>query len=218
MKKMIKTLIVTGGNCNEVILKKIIKENRFNNIIASDRGLEVLDKCNIMPNYIIGDFDSINTKILDKYIRNEKIKIIKLNPEKDYTDTHMAIKLAIEIKSTNIILLGATGTRIDHVFGNIHVLKEALDNNIECKIIDEKNEIQLINKSINLKLNNEYKYISLIPLTTNVSGITLKGFKYSLTNDSLSIGYSLGISNEQIDEEASIEINEGILILIKSKD
>lgn len=215
---MIKTLIVSGGNIQKESLDKFYLNNKFDNVIASDRGLEALDKYNITPNYIIGDFDSINKKTLDKYINKKDIIIKKLNQEKDYTDTHMAIKLAIELESTDITILGGIGTRIDHTIANIHVLKKALYNNIECKIIDNRNEIQLINKKTILKLNNNYKYVSLIPLTTKVRGITLKGFKYLLENATLQIGHSIGVSNEQIEELAEIDLKEGILILIKSKD
>ncbi len=218
MNKMVKTLIVTGGKTEEDFFINFYRKNKFNYIIASDSGLRLLDKCSIIPNYIIGDFDSIDKNILDKYINNRNIEIKKLNPEKDYTDTHMAIKLAIELKSTDITIFGATGTRIDHVIANIHILKEALEKNIVCKILDNKNEIQLINKKTILEKDENYKYISLIPLTTNASGITLKGFKYPLTDATLKIGHSIGISNEQIEKTAIIDIKEGILILIKSKD
>lgn len=213
---MIKTLIVSGGNVEENFLNQI--NEKFDYIIASDKGLEALDKSNMAPNYIIGDFDSIDTKILLKYNNNKNIVIKELNPEKDYTDTHMALKLAIELKSTNITIAGAIGTRMDHTIANIHVLKETLYNNIECKIIDTRNQIQLINKKTTLKLDKKYKYISLIPLTTKAEGITLKGFKYPLKNTSLEIGHSISVSNEQIEENAQIDIKEGILILIKSKD
>ncbi len=215
---MVKTLIVSGGNVEKNCFNQIYLSNKFDYVIASDRGLEVLDKYNVKPNYIIGDFDSINKRILDKYINNKDIAIKNLNPEKDYTDTHMAIKLAIELKSTDITILGAIGNRIDHTISNIHVLKETLDKAIECRIIDSRNEIQLINKKTILKINKNYKYISLIPLTTKASGVTLKGFKYPLSNATLEIGHSIGVSNEQIEEIAVIDLKEGILILIKSKD
>lgn len=214
---MIKTLIVSGGNVEKDFFHEIYLNNKFDYIIASDRGLEILDKFNIKPNYIIGDFDSIDKEILNKYI-NTDIEIKELNPEKDYTDTHMALKLAIELESKDITVLGAIGTRIDHTIANIHVLKETLDNNIECKIIDERNEIQLINRKTTLEMDNNYKYVSLIPLTTKVAGVTLAGFKYPLINATLEIGYSIGISNEQVEKYAQIELEEGILILIKSKD
>lgn len=215
---MIKTLIVSGGNVEDKLFKEINLNNQFNYIIASDRGLEVLDKFNIKPNYIIGDFDSIDKKILEKYVNNEDIVIKRLNPEKDYTDTHMAIKLATELDSNEISIIGAIGTRIDHTIANIHVLKETLDKNIECRVIDSRNEIQLINKKTVLKADKNYKYISLIPLTTKVEGINLKGFKYQLSNATLEIGHSLGVSNEQLEDYAEIDLKEGILILIKSKD
>lgn len=213
---MIKTLIVSGGNVEDNILDSL--KDEFNYIIASDRGLEVLDKFNVVPNYIIGDFDSIDKNILEKYINNKDIIIKELNPEKDYTDTHMAIKLAIELNSKQITIIGAIGTRIDHTIANIHIIKETLDNNVECKIIDERNEIQLINKRTTLEKDEKYKYVSLIPLTTKVEGITLKGFKYPLSNATLEIGHSIGVSNEQVEKYAEIDLKEGILILIKSKD
>lgn len=215
---MIKTLIVSGGEVNSENLIEILNKNEFHNIIASDRGLEVLDKCNIKPNFIIGDFDSINREILNKYLNDKTINIKKLNPEKDYTDTHMALKLAMELESNEIIILGGIGTRIDHTIANMHILKEALEKNIECKIINQNNEIRLINKRTILKLDNKYKYISLIPLTTKVKGVTLKGFKYPLTMQALEIGHSIGVSNEQTEETAEISLEEGILILIKSRD
>jgi len=218
MNNGIKTLIVSGGNSEEKLINEIYYRNNFDYIIASDKGLEALDKCKIKPNFIIGDFDSINKEILNKYIDDENIEIRELNPEKDYTDTHMAIKFAIELKSTSVTILGATGTRIDHALSNINVLKELLDNKIEGKIIDNKNEIQLMNCKKILKRDIEYKYISLIPLTTRVEGVTLKGFKYPLDNACLNIGESLGVSNEQIEDIGLIDIKKGILILIKARD
>lgn len=215
---MVKTLIVSGGSVNLNFLKTVIEENKFNNIIGSDKGLEALDKCNIKPNYIIGDFDSINSDILNKYLNIKEIKIIRLKPEKDFTDTHMALKLAIDLKSTQITIVGGIGTRIDHTMANISILKEALDNNVSCKLLNENNDISLINKSISIIKDSKYPYISLIPLTTLVDGITLKGFKYNLNNAKMKIGQSIGVSNEQIKEKATIDIKEGILIIIKSKD
>lgn len=209
------TLIVTGGNADINLIKKYLLQNQFKTIIAADKGLEALNKINITPNYIIGDFDSVNSKILEQY---KNIPVTYLKPEKDFTDTHMALKLAIKQGAKNITIIGATGTRIDHSLANIHILKEALDNNIEAEIIDKNNKIQLINKNTKIKKNNEYKYISLIPLTTKVSNVTLEGFKYSLNNATLKIGESIGVSNEQIEEESNIKIEEGILILIYSKD
>ena len=212
------TLIVTGGNINLNFFNNLLNNEKFDITIASDKGLETLDKLNIVPNYIIGDFDSINREVLNKYINREDINVFKLNPIKDFTDTHMALKKAIDLKSTNVTIVGAIGTRIDHILGNINILKEALDKDIDCKIVNENNEISLINKDVVIHKDENYPFISLIPLTTKVYGVTLKGFKYSLEDATMEIGNSLGISNEQIDNEAEIKIKDGIMIVIKSRD
>ena len=212
-----RTLIVTGGDIDKNFLKEHLKMNKYDIIIAVDKGLESIEYCSLQPNYIVGDFDSVKNEILEKY-KQSKSKIIQLNPEKDLTDTHTAINLATELKSDNITLIGAIGSRIDHTLANIHILKIAIENEIKIRIINQNNEITLIDKNIKIKKDEHYKYISLIPLTTKVEGVTLKGFKYLLNDDTLYIGDSLGVSNEQINEIAEIQIKKGILILIKSKD
>lgn len=212
---MNKTLIITGGTINEQFLANEINNN-YKNIIAVDKGLETAKNLNLRINHIIGDFDSVNKKVLQEY--QNKLEIHKLNPEKDYTDTHMALKLAINLKSNDITIVGWSGTRIDHCLGNVQILKEALENNVLCRLKNETNEVELINKHTILTKNDNFKYISLIPLTTEAKGITLKGFKYPLYKATLKIGQSIGISNEIVENKATIEIAEGILILIKSKD
>lgn len=212
-----KTLIITGGKINKNFAKKYLKSNKYDIIIAVDKGLETIDYLKLQPQYVLGDFDSVNTKILEKY-KKQNIKIIKLNPEKDLTDTHSAIDLALKLKSTEITILGAIGTRLDHTIANIHILKQALDKNIKAKIVNEKNEIELIDKEIIIKKDDNYKYVSIIPLTTQVTGITIEGMKYIINDYTLSIGDSLGVSNEQIDKDAKISIKIGILVVIKSKD
>lgn len=108
---------------------------------------------------------------------------------------------------------------MDHTLANIHILKQALDAEIPCQILDNYNKIYLIEKNFTLYKSKTYgKYISLIPLTTKVEEITLKGFKYPLNKYCLPIGVSLGVSNEIIEEVATIEMKKGTLIVIESKD
>ena len=214
-----KTLIVTGGIIKKDFLFETINKENFDTIIAVDNGLRILNENEIKPNHIVGDFDTIDEKILNQYKDDNSVEIHQYNPIKDNTDTDIAIKLAIELNSNKIIILGAIGTRIDHVLGNIHILKNAMDCNVECKILDENNEIQLINKTTILdKKEVTKKYISLIPLTEKVENVTLKGFKYELENKTLTMGTSLGISNEIIKEQAKIKFSDGVLIMIMSKD
>lgn len=189
------------------------------NIIVCDRGLEALYKLKIIPNHVVGDFDSVSPEILEFYKKQSQIIFHTYHAEKDNTDTDIALKLAIRLKSSKITIMGALGKRIDHALANIHILKDALEANIPSQIIDTHNRIYLINESIQLEKDKIYgKYVSLIPLTSEVEGITLTGFKYPLENYTLPIGTSLGISNEIIEDRAHIKMKKGILIVIESKD
>lgn len=213
------TLIISGGEINLDFLYKYYNDNKNSTIIAVDKGLNALHELNILPNHIVGDFDSINKETLSLYSNNPNIVIHKYNPEKDYTDTDIAIKLAIDLNSSCINIIGGFGNRIDHLLANIHILMHGLNANIPCYLLDECNKVYLINSTTEIHKSKAYgKYISLIPLTNSVDGLTLTGFKYPLNDYTLPIGVSLGISNEIIDDIATISFKEGILIIIESRD
>lgn len=213
------TLIISGGTILPSFLESYLSNYSYDVLIAVDKGLEVIEKLHLVPDHIVGDFDSVNTNFLQKYQHNEKVIIHSFNPEKDYTDTDIALNLALDLGSSDIVILGAIGTRLDHTIANVHLLMLALNKQVSCKIVNENNQIQLVNSSITLAKGNVFgKYVSLIPLTTQVKGITLSGFKYPLLDYTLSIGKSLGISNEIVEPFASVILQEGILIMIESKD
>lgn len=213
------TLIVAGGEISLTFLKKYCFERKPEIIIAVDKGLEALNKLSIVPNHIVGDLDSVEDTVLDFYKSNPNITIHEYLPEKDYTDTDIALNLAISLHSSHITIIGALGKRMDHALANIHILTMALEKNIPCEILDMNNRIYLINNIHTIEKTRAYgKYISLIPFTSTVEGLTLTGFKYPLNNYPLTIGKSLGISNEIMDDMATIRFKNGILIVIESKD
>ena len=123
--------------------------------------------------------------------------------------------------STDITVLGATGTRLDHVLGNIQMLYLPLEKGIRCELLDRHNRIRLIRNSHVIRKKEQYgTYFSLIPFTTDVYGVTLKGAKYPLEQYHFTVlgTGSLGVSNEIVKEQVEISMESGILILIESKD
>ena len=212
-----RTLIINGGNISNDFASVYIKNNRFDKIIAVDGGLSFANSMNIIPDYIVGDFDTVPKFILDQY--EGKSEIIRFNPEKDNTDSDLAIRLACDIGSSEIVIIGATGRRIDHTIANIELLTIPLKAGIQAYIIDEYNKLYLIDGIHCIERQDMYgKYISLIPLTEYVKGLTLTGFKYSLKDYTYKYGSSLGVSNELKDEHGYIQLSEGILIVMETKD
>ncbi len=216
-------LILTGGHISTQFVKEYLKVEEFTTIIAVDKGLLVADNLNIPVNYVVGDFDSVPEQILNKYRNksknNNNFKIMEFNPEKDATDTHIALKLAMDLEGDEIVILGGTGSRLDHTLANIQLLREPLEKNIRTLILDEHNKIYLINSGMTFRKDKLFgDYISLLPYTEQVTNVTLEGFKYPLYNKTLIVGDSLGVSNEIISEEASILLDSGTLIVIESRD
>ena len=228
-------VIVSGGNSDAGLIEKVIKEKTAPDIlesksvpgdssfiIAADRGLETLMRLGIVPDFIIGDFDSADGETFSfakKMAEENKAVLEKLLPEKDDTDTEAALTKALDAGMDKITILGATGTRIDHVIANILILKKALDRGKEALILDRNNRIRLLGQgSCKLKKENQYgKYISFYPLGGS-STVSLSGFKYNLDHVTLLPDTSLGTSNEIVEEIATICVHNGTLIMIESKD
>lgn len=210
-----KTLIICGGQPPS---KKLLEEELIdcNFIICADKGGEILYNYGIKPDLILGDFDSISKEVLE-YYKAQNILLGEFPPEKDFTDSYAALEKAIEIGSSEVGFLGCTGSRMDHVLGNLGLLLHSLNSGLEAYIRDDKNIIKLTNKPQVIRPKG-YNYFSLISYGSSVTGITLKGAKYPLNNYNLKLGESLGISNEFEETEVNINFKEGLLLIIQSNE
>jgi len=214
-----KAIIVSGGFIPIDLLTYQIKNKNADAdlIICADSGADVLYTAEILPNVLLGDFDSINKEVFDFFVQ-QGIKTVRFNTNKDVTDTHIAIKYAINQGAKKIIILGAVGDRVDHTLSNIFLL-ESYMHLAQCKIIDAKNKIELITDGTKKVYSNKhYKYISLIPISKKVVGVTTDGFKYQLTNATLHRNDSFGVSNEMIQTYGSVAIRKGLLAVIQAND
>ena len=214
-----KFLIVSGGSLNKEFVTKVVGQGRYDRILAADSGMNALYAAVVTPDIIIGDFDSADKKILAFFQQNKEIDFCTLNPEKDDTDTEFAIRESIRRGADSITIIGGTGTRLDHVLGNISLLGIGLEEGVRMELLDAHNRICMIDHSVTLKKKEQYgNYLSLIPYNGNVTGVTLKGLKYPLHDYTMGGFNSLGISNEIVDDEASIELTSGQLLVIESRD
>lgn len=207
-------LIYSGGTLGRWALEHIREDDM---IIGADRGALFLIQHGITPHLALGDFDSVNHTEKD-FIRKNSLQFKEVDPvNKNYTDTELAFNWALEQNPAEIILLGALGSRFDHTLANIHLLRKGLQHAMPCKIIDAHNEVILINGPHEIAKQG-FAHCSLLPLSMEVTGITLTGFQYPLHNATLTIGQSLGISNVITEQKGSIQLEQGDLLVILSKD
>lgn len=220
MKEEITGLIVTGGLIDHGFAREFIKGRTFDKIIAVDRGLNAVLHLELIPDAIVGDFDSADEQVLNEFKSRSLPADWEIHkPEKDETDTELAIHTALRLGCTRLILLGATGGRLDHFLGNLHLLYFALEKGIDAAIVDEKNWITVTKHGRTFEGDKIYgKYISFLPLSEKVTGITLTGFKYPLYKKDITIGTSLCISNELTGPVGRMEFDSGILVCVESHD
>ena len=157
-------VIVSGGTLDEEFVLSVLKEKEERFLIAVDKGLLFLHEHGICPDYIVGDFDSVAQEVIALYKEQKMIPIREFNPVKDATDTEIAIRLAIEFECQQITILGGTGTRLDHVWGNVQSLKIAADAGVQAFLLDCHNRIRLLKKRVELRKTDAFgKYFSVFP-------------------------------------------------------
>lgn len=212
-------VIVAGGSINDVFAANYIQKKKPDCCIAADSGMNFFYRNQIKPDWIIGDYDSASEEALRYFDEQPEISKIRLDPIKDDTDTEFAIRKAISMGAKRITLLGAIGTRLDHVLGNVELLGIGLSEHVQIEMLDTNNRIRMINTGITIGKEEQFgTYVSLIPYTAEVKGLTLTGFKYPLDHYTLKGFCSIGVSNEITAEKATITFEDGILIVIESRD
>ncbi|WP_079508392.1 thiamine diphosphokinase [Mesobacillus jeotgali] len=188
--------------------------------VGIDRGVFYLLESGVKPAAAFGDFDSVSHEEMVQ-IEKAVADLKKFRPEKDETDMELALNWALCQNPASIAIFGATGGRLDHLTANIQLLVKPLQENsaVHIEIIDTQN-ILYVKKpgSYTAEPNDEFKYISFLPITPAVSGLSLENFKYPLNDCHIPIGSTLCISNELIRGHGTFSFSEGILLVVRSRD
>ena len=186
-----------------------------------DGGLKAVKELGLVPDYIVGDFDSVSSEVREEFRQYPYIVWEQHKPEKNETDTELARNRALTLACDEIVFLGATGGRIDHMIGNIHALKTCMERGINAYIVDSQNRLYLLDGEREFSKETQWgKYVSFAPYTEEVTGITLTGFKYPLKDKTIRRGEEVGlcVSNEIAEDTAKITLEDGVLICIESRD
>jgi thiamine pyrophosphokinase len=198
-------LLIANGELNCSDLKRIDLA-QFTEVVALDGGAVRSLECGIPPDVIIGDLDSIPENYRDKFNNSQFIH----KPLQDLNDLEKGIIYCIEEQADKLTILGLTGGRTDHLFNNFSVLAR-YDRKISITVIDKYARILLIRNNYQFR-GKPGQIVSLIPIG-KVKGITTRGLKYALKNDSLEYGVREGLSNVITGSPVSISLESGLILL-----
>ena len=207
-------LIIAGGAApsKELMLKEF---NKSDFVICADKGGEYLTSINKLPDMLLGDFDSIAEETLREYeVRG--VLLEKYPREKNFTDTEMCVMKALEREPDTLVLLGCLGSRLDHIMGNIGLLRLALEKKVRAFIKDDNNIIYLADNQEKINCPSG-QIISFQAFTEEVKNLTVTSVKYPLMEYDLKSWSSYTVSNV-VEKEVNISFTHGILIILLSKD
>lgn len=207
-------LIASGESWDKTLLIEELKKEKFF-IICVDGGANYAYELGIIPNIIIGDMDSVETSLLS-YYKELNVTFKEYPRDKDKTDFHLALEELERFGIKEVMIFGIVGTRLDHTLSALGIIRRFLrENRIRfVKIsLGVKSDGYIFTDRIEIK-GNPGEIISLIPMTEKVEGVTTNNLKYKLNKADIYLEDSLTVSNEIERSPCSIELENGVMLVI----
>ncbi len=200
-------IIFAGGEFSDLCFT----DTKADLVVCADRGCIYAEKLGIVPDIVTGDLDSYTGEL------PEYPEIYRSVPEKDDTDTMLALKLAIERNCTDVRLYGGTGGRFDHTFANVQTLIYAHEHGCNMTIYDSDNIITV--QGVGTESYEKYDgwYFSVFSLTEKLHIEKMTGVKYPVENHIFTQGFPLGVSNEIIADNAVVSVKNGLALIVRSR-
>jgi thiamine pyrophosphokinase len=207
-------VIVSGGEIrNSAGFAKSVASVGRRLLICCDSGARHLSAAGIIPDVLLGDMDSIDAALIAEY-RRLGVTIVELPPDKDFTDTALALDYALGLKPQQVDIWGALGGRFDHALANVLLLLKGKDAGVRVRLLDEYSEMFIAGETAQFE-DAAGCLVSLIALSPAVQGVTLAGFQYPLADETLSMSESRGISNIINEPVATIQVGKGNLLVMR---
>lgn len=196
-------LLCASPFVNREYVKSQILKDDF--IICADGGYDLAKSINVQPDIVIGDFDSAVSD-------NITGDVIRLPVKKDDTDTMMCIKYALKKGFKDILILGATGARLDHTVANLIALKYACKNGGKAVLADESARIIYTDSVFEIN-NKNGATVSVFPFGCESAEVTLMGFEYEVNRFIMTSDFPIGTSNIA-KENATVNVHSGGVLII----
>jgi thiamine pyrophosphokinase len=192
-------------------------------VIAADGGARHAAGLGVAIDAWVGDGDSIDPDTMAA-LESSGVPILRSSPNKDESDTELAIREAIARGATGVVVVGALGgERVDHALANIGLLAMAELGNRPASLLDARSRISLIRaraaggEPLARPLPGRIgDLVSLLPLGDGVVGVTTRGLRYPLSDEPLPAGPARGLSNVRDREDAAVTVRAGLLLVVES--
>ena len=206
-----RAFIYTGGVVRTEFITEHPKADDL--CIAADSGYHTARTLGERVDILLGDFDSIG-----EIPCGEGMEIRQVPAEKDFTDTQMAVEIAVERGAEEIIIIGGLSGRLDHTLSTLSILEDLHGMGVYATVTDGQSRARYLYSSSTLIARSHYKYLSVIAVDETVKGVDIEGCKYPLKRATLRRRNQFAVSNEITGNVAFISVKKGGVYIIESKD
>ncbi len=183
-------------------------------VIAANGGAKHLQKMGLLPDVLIGDFDSLSAAEVEA-LHLAGTQVIRLPARKDFTDLELAIQHALSAGASQVLILGALGNRWDQTLANLLLAASAEYAGVQISLLDDLQELCLLRAGrLQPIAGQPGDTVSLIPLCGDAHGITTQDLEYPLRDETLYFGSTRGVSNVLLSETASVTVREGMVMCV----
>ena len=190
--------------------RRLLQEDDY--ILCADGGTRHALTLHVQPDLVIGDMDSAERDQLHR-LQEENVPLELFSHDKNETDLELAIQRALDLMPKQILIVGALGGRLDQTLGNIALLADDRLASLDVRLDDGVEEVFLCRDHVQVQ-GRSGDLVSLLPWQGPVAGIQTSQLRWPLRNETLYPNKTRGISNEMLDEAASIFIESGWLLVI----
>lgn len=183
-------------------------------VVAADGAAEALVAAGCRPGLVVGDLDSLEAATL-ALLEEAGVPIERHPREKDATDGELALRAALARGATVIRVAGALGgSRADQSIANLLLLTLPGLEAVDVALVSPTDTVRVLRGAVTHRLTGRPgDLVSLLPLGARVSAVSTAGLRYQLDGATLEPGPTLGVSNELVGSEATIDIGAGALIV-----
>ena len=206
-----RAFIYTGGVVRTEFITEHPKADDL--CIAADSGYHTARALGERIDILRGDFDSIGDMP-----RDEGMEIQRVPAEKDYTDTQLAVEIALDKGAEDLIIVGGLSGRLDHTLSTLAILEDLHGRGVSAPLTDGQSRARYLKSSSTLIARSPYKYLSIVAVDETVKGVDIEGCKYPLKRATLSRRNQFAVSNEITGNVAFIAVKKGGVYIIESRD
>ncbi len=206
-----RAVIYTGGKVYTEGVTERPEEGDL--VIAADSGYRTACEMGVAVQVLVGDFDSLGEPQAPN-----GCELIRVPAEKNSTDTHLAVEIALERGASEIVIVGGLEGRLDHTLSTVAIAEFLSEKRVHAVLTNGKSRVRFIRNGGVILPRSEFRYFSLVAADPTVKGVTVEGGKYPLRNARLHRTFQYAVSNEIVGNCALVEVKKGGLWVIESRD